>query len=1688
MSGLQALRGFDYQITVTLDLLLSRFESDSDSKARPEGIDDLVLRSQGEVHYIQVKKPRETADGIGTRKEWSLTEIAADLVPGAIQRLGGNLHLQEFILGDEVDSAVSAVFQAGASAPTLAPTEYWTLCHLLARNGSEVASKAPTKEDKFAIERWRPTKELSSHDSVVGAYTSEGHKHGVPSTELERYREGLEQIHAVLPDILSRTRIRCTFGTELEIREKVKGVLAQRYGLSSEVVEHTLVRNLRGFIQDISVQSNRWIDKTEFEFELRNIWPRMNVVTNPPEAEGDDIDRTFLIDEIVQQTKRAPLEVVGASGSGKTKVAAALARRFEEASAQSRALYAPVRVEHSLRDVLRGVAFHLRRYGLVEPFAVVVDPSFADEEAISRWVSALAASPFPLLIILDLVEGDCSDSFAQELAVALKKNLKSVGFVVFGQRSAFRQLSLLERESLGIAQPMEMPGFSFEEFCEVATRSSNTSNDSQQLSEIFRKLTKGRSAGLLARLADTLGRASSLAEMDKLASMSPEAALAEADRARYYNIPEVLRSAVDRLTCFALPFEVSEAVTAFPNERIGEAVRELFSRGLLRQHGNGLFEMHETIRAGLESLSAPDFQRSSHELLATYYQARSAIVPSIYHLDRSGQDKQAHNIARDAFVKAQNRGGLADYVGRHRLLSKKDCLALIFNDGLMDGFYYLPSIVLHLSDASIARDILKRVRKDPKRFDSDYRWAWWVVELVLTSDPTQLFQLVVFAIAGERKGYEDRLDFLAQGVRRVAVEVSEPLIAHFNIQPVEVKWKLAKLLLRDVRRNVLGPVLSFVEKESIEEEESTRRLETPGWDHPIHLGSELEVIEFLAAIPMPEVSTMISRHSVCFGQLAPWIWNLRGSLRSHCANLTRSDLEPEVLLNAFRVLVFLGDASALTLAERFLERNDKVGAFACFLPALLPAHANVESYKERLLDISQDVVRRSSWLSVLMHLGVSGDLLFDSLMERDDQNRTLWEFMFVMNSVRNPCVSAIAPLERMLVEDKKKERSTFAPMVMKIGELPGSEAESFLLRMIQEQDANLRLCAALGLQLRRIPGAVDALVQAAVKESIPQVHSALLIAAIACHPSSVDSLRGAWREGSTSTKWRAILASRLGESNEEGNLVRIACDRAASWRTRRAAILAVERNERALTQIYPVVMAERSRFTIDTHSSLLGHHLLSSLTEDEAQAMHRRFGNGKAKFVSLFGDILEGWRSKMMWPEDSPTGRDAAAWLYDELKTEGWPQEFGAVYRVLDALHIPILQGAVLRGVRLCGRTDALEAVITSADSVWLLARAICESFKGERTSLEKHQRVADLARENPLSSHWCVKNIPSNSTPVEKKSVKPPQDVKGEAEHTAVNYEGVQRALRSGELPSGRVKIVDLDEHQESELAAALDPALDPRSREVPIPPRMILTRNGFVVDGTRVVGASQAIRDARKRLRPAFAAYRHDGATLDWHRKQLTLDGPNTPLHKRNRRDYLHALFQGITMNRDKDRLLAEFEKNGDVLLNYFDEIGWLEHTKHLVDDRWVPLLLRLANAGTDQVLASLCRVAGWLNTAAVDELLRTLFLRWHRSFDLQSPKVQHMHNRYLWMAFGSLTGHERFKLIPDYDLRLMDLLMCEMSWHDKRRIVRMLKDSQRAYVTLESRLLAAAPFEHYGYDEVDELDDAAQKLFEAPSDSAA
>src|SRR5690606_18044741 len=142
---------------------------------------------------------------------------------------------------------------------------------------------------------------------------------------------------------------------------------------------------------------------------------------------------------------------------------------------------------------------------------------------------------------------------------------------------------------------------------------------------------------------------------------------------------------------------LDEAMDIFPEERIKEACGEMLDRGLLRVHGEGFYEMHETIRAGLEDLLPSALKRNVHRTLSNYYLSTHNVVPAVFHLNCAGDEPRANALAKQSFLEGRHRAELAVYVGEKRLLAWEDLEAWVTGETLPEEFYVLPGVIRDLN-------------------------------------------------------------------------------------------------------------------------------------------------------------------------------------------------------------------------------------------------------------------------------------------------------------------------------------------------------------------------------------------------------------------------------------------------------------------------------------------------------------------------------------------------------------------------------------------------------------------------------------------------------------------------------------------------------------------------------------------------------------------------------------------------------------------------------------------------------------------------------------------------------------------------------------------------------------------------------------------------------------------------------
>ena len=341
------------------------------------------------------------------------------MLPNTIANLSNNNYEQVWIVGDEVNDAVGSLVSLRENAPIAAAETYWNAIHLLARNDAMNADGIDHSM-RSRLLQWRPPADLTANpadalDAMTWAFGEHVRSIGAPPDVTDRYRRKATELHNRLPGILARTQIQPIYGTEHDVINRVYDRLEKRYGLQRPVIENTLFRNLRGFINDISKQPGRSFNQAELEFELRSVWPHMIAVKDAPPLDPNHIARPDLAERFTTRWTGKAIETVGISGSGKTMLAAEVAEKSRATDPDRQVYYAEVRPGVSLRDVLVGLAYHLRRIGIEEPFSLSVDSRLTREEVLARLARSYSAVAQQILLLVDLVEGTSDTAFARTL-------------------------------------------------------------------------------------------------------------------------------------------------------------------------------------------------------------------------------------------------------------------------------------------------------------------------------------------------------------------------------------------------------------------------------------------------------------------------------------------------------------------------------------------------------------------------------------------------------------------------------------------------------------------------------------------------------------------------------------------------------------------------------------------------------------------------------------------------------------------------------------------------------------------------------------------------------------------------------------------------------------------------------------------------------------------------------------------------------------------------------------------------------------------------------------------------------------------------------------------------------------------------------------------------------------------------
>ena len=1687
--GIIAIKGFDYQATVILDELLSHFEQWGEAASvRPEGVDDLDLfvgiGSSRTIVHAQIKKPREDKDGARTPSPWKFSEAVDLLFPHAVRNLADASHTQRWILGDFIEPDLASLLDLGPHTPGNC---YRDLVHLLARNES-FGFKNIDQTARNRLLRWRFAQPCE-HDvteslrTMVEAFGVLALKEGVAASEVQAYRKAVAGLHAMLPSALGRIKVKASNGLESEVVERVQTRLRNRYGLNEQVVTDTLFRNLRGFINDVSKQQGREFGLAEFDYEITRVWPNMVPIKVPPRLGQDHVSRSDITDLLVDH-RLGIVELVGVSGAGKTSVTTEAIERLHATNSRCIAFYLEVRSATPLRDVLAGVAFSLRRYGLVHAFGIAVDGYISSERAADDIVRLMPALDRPVSLFLDLVDGKCDDGFARELCNFARK-LSVVGtqlrLVVLGQERALRNLSDLDREELGVVHA-DVRGFNYRELQQLV-RLRNPEYDLELLRAIFERVTRRQSTGLTALRARTI--VDMTPERAKMAAqtLTPEELFVAADHDRFMRISQGALNAASKLLCFALPFSRMDAAQIFHSDNVGLAIREMLNLGLLREYDEAMFEMHETVRAGLEQGCALKLKLEAHAALADWYRDRGDVPERIFHLERAGKVSESRQCARAAFLSGTHRPALLNYVIEHRLISAREAGQLLLSATDGTQAYVFTEIFRNSPDPAVAEDLMAELARDPKRFEVHFSWAPSVIRAILLNDFRRLHSLFEFALAVPViENHEDlRVRWLEMSVDRAGPLIDEYAIDFFRAQSDEGKARLLGVMLRIGRREPLREAFGFMARIDRGGGNGARRGGVGRW---VQVRDMTSAIDFLAALPSRQVAEMVAAKSVLLDPFLSMIWAQKNALRRCCVKLLeRGEAEPVVIQNAARVLLSLGESRLLALTDPARQTDTLTRTVFSFLPVLLPWHADLDEYERRLLDTRVEPKMRLPLVAVLASRDIDLGHLLEKLSVVDAQHTGWWNWTVLALGQRYPFAKGIPLVAHEL--DINPANPMLSGLVRAFATLEDRGVPELLKRALSHNNAMVRIAAANGLANGRYEQLLPDLVDRLAVEDNSGVAQSLVAAIAASYPDTTARTKIDWSRVPQARVWRLVLAGRLRDDSESDELVDAATDTTQHWQVRRAAIAAAGRLDyaKALVRIQTKLRAERSPFSVDRTRDLIGHETLVDFLQNGLAQCFPRLPEQRDEFISQVAKDFSDRCTPHILVGELPSGLEVAAWVFDELLARGYPVDPQAPDKLLHGLMVPLLQAAALRSMRLCGRFDLLEREVKDAYSVWYSMRCLLQLRFNWRNDPDLGGRLLAVVTAPRWSEHPILASVVRESFGMGDPAPLP-ADAGSHAEPPAVSarFQNADHGRVVAWLADAKQPVdlslpfvLDLATQDAFEdLVHHLHPANDYIQSATGCSPQLTFTDTGYFVHDSHGMGASNRA-DLRSSLRPALVAANRWGIGIPWHTQLLEDD-----VYDR----YAQSVVDCLVARGDANLFYEELGSHEMQLAPcIFKSQVPAAKVKSFADVRLLPVLMRHLGAGADSFLDGLCTVVGFIDLPEVDPVLDGLLERWLGRFEPQQSQPQHLNNPDLWRAFNRLSAHPRFGQIRNWDLRLHSVLSVRTYESFIAILMRVLERSPRSYRVMEERLLCRYEARPMLYDELDVLDTAADRLFRQP-----
>ena len=1276
-----------------------------------------------------------------------------------------------------------------------------------------------------------------------------------------------------------------------------------------------------------------------------------------------------------------------------------------------------------------------------------------------------------------MVGGNCSDKLARDLRHFLS-TLAGSGcrLSVFGQESAFRELTDLERATLP-AHSMDIPGFTFDEFIALVSQ-SHAVLDYGVLRRVFDALSAGRSVGLYGRLARTVADAYSVDEMVEISRRPPAQLLQRSEREKFARLSNSARPAAERISCFALAFGRDEAENVFQDVNVGVAIKELLEVGLLRDAGDESFEMHETVRAGIEGAIARVTRREAHFALARYYGQTGRLSTEVFHLEKAGEELQAGDCARAAFLKGKSWPQLYNYVTVRELVTADEVIDVVSSNRSVDGIYLLPEVLSKLGVKRHAERLLDVIRTQVDRFGQDFNWSIAIAGACLSLSPEcleELYRVSLFVACSDEQR-RDAVSAVIIASSRRGTRNSWDVVGLFDSLPTNVKLQFLPALFENGSRDCLRRAFEVMDRHvGVDRGELSRSQELPF----LRLEHHAEVVEFLAAVPPVDDAQMLVRRSPLLGRLGPFIWKNRKLFEGHCIAILKSDeVDKDVQKGAIRVLALSGNENLCGLCDEIASRTENpIHGFAAMAPCLAPGLVDVNRYEERVLNSDMPLLLRLAAVRILACANADVDALYDRLREKDAPSFDRWHPLLLMFAAEHPFLRAIPMLEERLSACEEHQSTLLAGVVKALGTLAGELAMEMLKRAIAHPNHAVRLAAALALQERRSTASLSILRMQLDSEGEEVVRLALAVAICGAGPTDVGDLGAADQKDEGVVLWQYILAGRTRDEAFADQLVRTANNESLNWQLRRAAIRAAGYLpfELALERMMQAVRVCST--LVDGHIGLYAHSFLSHLLGYDVAHLLQKFVGGRDGFAKFVGELFDDCAEDLLDKGNLGCGVAVGDWAYSRLSAAGWPDDPRAPDVVIGELCRPLLFSACLRSLRLVGRSDLIESEIARSHTPWCVMKCVVECGRSGYAGVEHARRLRSVIDESGASFDGRIQNLIDELASNRRGQIgvgEQPVD-RQRAAPTVLNFREAVRLLMadysSHDLDeNSTVVLEDVTGEELRRLVELADPSMEKRGVDVYV---LGISFSGYGhTVATRQVTYGADGETAGAWIRPAIVAANVYQEDIRWHDGLLGRVGAER---------YVRRVIDCFIESGNVESLYGLLSRDGGRFLQILGASVTSAQLSELIDERVVPILCAYVAAGTDEMLESLARVSRSISSADIDRVLVLLWKRWIGEFGGREEDVAAMQNHHYWRAFRELSDHPRFGEIRDWHKDLAPLLYSRgLDWFGKEKIVGVLARDRRSYVHLESVLFRARDWEHRNMDEIEMLDKACERLF--------